>query len=570
MKRISYIAFVCLILLTFQSAKAGDVASQERKIKIGKVDGLFSILAQDPTQQYLESASTLATQSTLQLGVGSKDWGPTNPHWQSIYGQVSKDIQSDINKLLSERRYDIASSFKTRLADTLSNEDVNALTEFCRSRNGKRYFQMSNQIAGLITDTAIHMNDVASIKPKAQPTADELKSWGRFIAVSSSTQIFLGLIEKNKQAGQDTSGSSAISIIYGTAMVLHQDEFRNIASANENDLNDFTAFIESPIGKHLVEAQIVTANELESMMSEFSIDLMDHIKMHETSWKKMYAMKVEGISEPVQQQTTRQQTISKEGTLFSQLVNQGTTQGASHNDGFPENYLSINPQTHAIIPWRRSHLVGGPWGNNPDPTLNLINKEEGLVVVYTAPGPKMKPGTEIKKPLDLMNAQLQQKPISPGQPGTDSGYFALLLKKNNGYKLLPLNYSESDPEHILATFPFYNYLLSSFDVVHDRYLLFTKMVPFTESYWDKTIPSWENFDAWWLNVKNETIEHIVLPAGPWVSVAKQEDAFLSYEIKVEKGSIFVSISGHPSAINEAVMGSYRLKEDGKSWEKVKN
>jgi len=258
-------------------------------------------------------------------------------------------------------------------------------------------------------------------------------------------------------------------------------------------------------------------------------------------------------------------------------------QTVSHNDGFPEIYISINPQTRAIIPWRRSHLVGGPWGNTPDPSLKLINEAEGSVVVYTAPGPELKPGTEIMKPFDLMTAQLQQKPIPPGQPGTNSGYFALLLKKNDGFKLLPLNYSESDPGHITATYPF-NYLVSKFDGVHERYLLFTNRVSFTAASWDITIPSWQKFDAWWLDAKNETLEHIVLPAGPWVSDAKLDkvllrdvrnfscgtDCYRSYEIKVENGSIFVTILGRPSAINETVTGTYRLKEDGKGWEKIKN
>lgn len=303
MQRILYIAFGCLVLLTSQSVRAGDIADQERKNKIEKIDSWFSNVTQDPSEKFRESAGAIAMQSTLQLGAGSKDWGPTNPNWKHVYDQVNKDIQGEINQLFAEQGNDVGSIFKTRFADALSNEDVDALTEFSRSNKGQRYWKLSNEIAKMITETALHMNDFASIKPKSQPTDEELKSWERFTAVSISTQIILGLIEKDKLAGRDTSGSTAIWMIFGMAMVLHQDDFRNIASAYENDLADFTAFIESPVGKHFVQAQIVTANDLQPKINEITLDLMNHVNTHQDSWKTMYVLTVKGISEPVQQQT---------------------------------------------------------------------------------------------------------------------------------------------------------------------------------------------------------------------------------------------------------------------------
>lgn len=254
------------------------------------------------------------------------------------------------------------------------------------------------------------------------------------------------------------------------------------------------------------------------------------------------------------------------------------------NDGFPGNYISINPQTHALIPWRRAHLSGGIWGSNPDPSLSLIYITEGSVVVYTAPGPSMKPGTEQKLPTEFKSVLSHlNDPIPPGQPHTGSAYFALLHKMNDKYTLLPLNYTESDTAHLFTTYPV-NHLTSGYDAVLDKYLIYVPGLLFNSVSWDSSIPSWEHFDAWWLNAKNETIEHIVLPAGPWVSDAKLDiillrgprnfscgvDCYRSYAITVENGNIFVSISGRPSAISQSVTGTYKLSKDGTKWEKIKS
>jgi hypothetical protein len=116
-----------------------------------------------------------------------------------------------------------------------------------------------------------------------------------------------------------------------------------------------------------------------------------------------------------------------------------------------------------------------------------------------------------------------------------------------------------------------------------RYFLYVPGVYFAAQSWDKSLPNWEHFDGWWLDTKRETIEHVVLPAGPWVTDANLDKIFLRafrnfscgvecyrhYDIKVDGGSIFVSISGTPAAIHENVTGTFKLLGGGTSWEKVK-
>lgn len=259
-----------------------------QKEKIEKMASWYPNVAQDQTKKIKDYSRVMAVQLTRQLGANDKDWGPANPKWKHVYDQVNLDIQSEINQFVAGQGKELGFLFQTKFADALSKDDVNALTEFSNSEKGKRYWKLSNEIAGLVADATSHMSDSPSIKPKSQPTAEELKSWLRFTVVSSFMQTMLGMVEKDKQAGRDTSGSGAIWFIFGAAMALHQDDFRLIASTYENDLPDFTAFNESPTGKRMVDALVTSTIDLMPTSNEILTDVMKHINSHQSSWKQMY------------------------------------------------------------------------------------------------------------------------------------------------------------------------------------------------------------------------------------------------------------------------------------------
>jgi hypothetical protein len=175
------------------------------------------------------------------------------------------------------------------------------------------------------------------------------------------------------------------------------------------------------------------------------------------------------------------------------------------------------------------------------------------------------------------------KKVPEGQPNTKCAYFALLLKRNSDFTLLPLNYIESDPKTLILKRGLH-LLQSQYDATSDRYLIFEDVSFFSTPSWDSSIPSWEHFDAWWLDAKKATIEHIVLPPGPWVTDAKLDPVFLRafrnfscgtdcyrhYSLKVDNGNVVVTISGKPSAISESVTGTYKLKPGGGDWEKARS
>lgn len=74
----------------------------------------------------------------------------------------------------------------------------------------------------------------------------------------------------------------------------------------------------------------------------------------------------------------------------------------------------------------------------------------------------------------------------------------------------------------------------------------------------------------------------MLPAGPWVADAKLDgpllrdlrnfscgvDCYRHYEIKVDRGNIYVAISGTAAAISKSVTGTYVLRAGSPNWEKV--
>jgi hypothetical protein len=275
------------------------------------------------------------------------------------------------------------------------------------------------------------------------------------------------------------------------------------------------------------------------------------------------------------------------------------------NDGFPKTYSSRNPSMGEDRVWRRIVLEGGPFGYKQDvqlaPQNFLVHPEDGAAAVYTAAGPAMRPGTEldqleaayisIKTSVGLEWAKKSfggelapaDKTMPEGQPNTNSAYFALLLRRGTDFTLLPLNYVENDPKTLILKQGITGLLKSLYDASSDRYLIFRDVDFFTTPSWNARIPSWEHFDAWWLNAKMGAIEHAILPPGPWVADAKLDGLFLRalrnfscgvdcyrrYRLtKVEGGNIYINVSGSPAAISQDVVGSYRLPYKGTNWEKI--
>lgn len=206
-------------------------------------------------------------------------------------------------------------------------------------------------------------------------------------------------------------------------------------------------------------------------------------------------------------------------------------------DELPEHYSAANRANGTIEHWNRL--------NRPGSYKALLNVDDGLADIYvTSSGEK---------------------------PG--SVKIALLHKNGARFTILPLNYSSKD-------ISFYRFS-SSYDVADDKYLLFVPNLPF-KPITNVNVPSWENFDAWLLDAKGESIDHIVLPPGPWVDDAHLDTLLLrpfrnfscgtncyrSYSLTLSSGVIKAVISGDSTAISKNAMGTYRLSQDRKKWEKI--
>lgn len=288
-------------------------------------------------------------------------------------------------------------------------------------------------------------------------------------------------------------------------------------------------------------------------------------------------------------------------TITYSLPAKVTAEQRSFNDGFPNTYVTHDPTLGDDRTWRRVILWGSPSSAPGDPQLFsgnlLVRPNQGTAVIYTAPGPAMKPGSELSIAdaefisLSAINPELAKKftgredpsdkKMPVGQPNTSTAYFAVLLKKGDEFTLLPLNYEPANPKELIVNHAV-RLLRSLYDAVSDRYLLFEDARFFNTPSWDSTIPSWEHFDAWWLDANKPSIKHVTLPPGPWVTDARLDaillrayrnfscgtDCYRHYNLKIESGVVLVTIEGRPSAISESVTGTYKLKPDGSDWEKV--
>jgi hypothetical protein len=251
--------------------------------------------------------------------------------------------------------------------------------------------------------------------------------------------------------------------------------------------------------------------------------------------------------------------------------------GNDKGDDLPQACQSRDASTGATIDWLRVHLRGGYFGDLPDPMLNELRPLDGSIAIYSSAISQAAPGTEV--PID---EQLQRRNRILPQGAPPDSLYALLHKRGNSYKLLPLNYSYGNPTHL--EMPWNPAQLAAvYDAHLDKYLLYPAGLQFLSPSWNPSLPSWQKFYVWWFDARHDQIERELLPAGPWVADARLDgplrdarnfscgtDCYRDYAINVDAGSIFVVISGRPSAISASVTGTYQLSPGSTEWRKIKN
>lgn len=203
----------------------------------------------------------------------------------------------------------------------------------------------------------------------------------------------------------------------------------------------------------------------------------------------------------------------------------------------PDHYTTANRSDGVVAHWKRLFKAGT--------NENLVRICDGIADVY----------------------------VKAAGEATGSAEIGLLHRRGPSYSLMRLEYSATQPS-------FYR-LSSRYDANSDKYLIYAPHLPFVPRNNVKT-SSWKSFDAWLFDIKSESVEHIVLPAGPWVANARLDgvllrgfrnfsagtDAYRGYDLKLLDRKIQITISGKPSAISRGVTGTYQLAPDRKSWEKI--
>ena len=275
-------------------ANTTRISDQDRKAKINKVATWFADMGQSPDAKLLEATNAMATLLTLQLGAGAPGWGPSNRSWKGVYDQVSIDIRAELERFLAGRGRDLESIAMAGFADALSIEDVDTLTEFSKSKEGKHYWQLSTDVAKLFVDTIARTSTGSFTPSKTTPSKDELKSWEHILKASNGARLSLAMMEQDRLAGRDTSGYAGIGILWGMVFSSHRDEFSRLATTYTDDLENFDMFNESPLGKRQIEALATSSMGLMPKMTEVLRDLEIEVKKHDPSWKQLYASVVPG------------------------------------------------------------------------------------------------------------------------------------------------------------------------------------------------------------------------------------------------------------------------------------
>ena len=264
------------------------IAGRDRKAKIEKVAGWYATMAQNPEANFRETTDRLAMQFTLQLGEGATDWGPSNANWTRIHDRVSADIAADMELVLAGHGHDLENIATARFADALSVEDIDALTAFANSVEGKRYWQLSAEVDKLFVETVSLASTGKFATPKEPPSQEEYMAWEKVLKASNGARVALAMKGTAGGAGKDASGSAGIGLLWGMAFAAHREELRRLAATYADDLAGFDAFNESPLGKRQIEALAASTEAIAPKMAQIGHEFETRVKAHQPSWKRLY------------------------------------------------------------------------------------------------------------------------------------------------------------------------------------------------------------------------------------------------------------------------------------------
>jgi hypothetical protein len=164
------------------------------------------------------------------------------------------------------------------------------------------------------------------------------------------------------------------------------------------------------------------------------------------------------------------------------------------------------------------------------------------------------------------------------KPSMTSRY-ALFVGGDSTYKALPLELTPTtlpQPANLMYR---WNTVASRKDATDGRYFLFFSNERFRAN--PSGVQGWTPFNTWWIDVKQKTIEHVLLPAGPWVADAKTDgplrkfichpsdcDTFRHYDFKVAGHKIFVRITAERAVLNGSTLGIYEFDSSANAWLRV--
>jgi len=223
---------------------------------------------------------------------------------------------------------------------------------------------------------------------------------------------------------------------------------------------------------------------------------------------------------------------------------------------FPESIVQQNPATGQRVVWK--HIVPLLYSVNPLdallPESQLIDKSLGELAVYTADG------------------------NLPATAGHQMGQYALAFRNGGDLKLLKMDFAQHQPMPSAMIYPWQN-LTKRVDATSGRIFLFFDG-EFLEA--DKAnTPGWRPFNSWWFDPRAVTLQHVVLPDGPWVADASSfspvresrnfpigASARRHYDIKVAGTRVFILITAFNHALDEATTGIYVLQSPANTWLKI--
>jgi len=242
----------------------------------------------DPKQR----AHAMAPYFLRKLDPGNPDWNSRNPKWPAMQALVESNLIDDISEKTVVNMPGIEAAFVRAYADNILDADLQQLSAYLATAEGKQYGAFQSQIDAVYSE-GMRALQASQPAPQQEPVSDDVRKRRiQILSLSNPTMIARAMYAAADSQHGDTSGFSAMPIMMQAVSTFEGPELDDLATRYAKQLTGFESFSQTTTAKNHFAAMAAAAAAVAPMAtSEFTNFANTTEAEHMPQWQQAYQEK---------------------------------------------------------------------------------------------------------------------------------------------------------------------------------------------------------------------------------------------------------------------------------------